>query len=64
VCGARPDIDICDGWPKDCGPAPWYANCYKTGPVEHCIGGNGDTKREAIEVWNADVCRYQQETQT
>jgi hypothetical protein len=59
VCGARPDISKCDGWPKDCGPAPWSAVCYSTRPIEHCIGGNGDNQREAMEVWNADVKRYE-----
>lgn len=55
ICKGRPDIDICTGWPRDLSPPAWYANCYSTQPIEHCIGGNGDNQREAVEVWNKAV---------
>jgi hypothetical protein len=58
VCKGHPDIGVCEGWPKDCGPAPWYATCYKRGPIEHCLGGNGDNQRDAMEVWNKAVRDY------
>lgn len=58
VCGSRPDIGVCDDWPKDSGPAPWYANCYSTQPIEHCVGGNGDNHRDAVDVWNRAVRNY------
>ena len=58
ICAAFPDYGQCEPWPADFGPPPFYTTCYKTTPIEHCFGGNGDTLREAQEEWNAEVRRY------
>lgn len=57
ICGGRADIDVVAPWPRDAGKAPYYANCYRMTPIEHCVGVNGDTQRETMELWNAEVDR-------
>jgi hypothetical protein len=54
-CGAQPSIETCEPWPAKAGPPPWHAGCYRGGSNEHYVGGNGDTKAEAIAVWNREV---------
>lgn len=49
VCGKQPDVDRCHPGPG------WYANCYGLRPYEHNIGGNGETRDEAIAEYNAEV---------
>lgn len=51
VCGSQPDIGKCEPWPRDYGPQPWYAICYREDP-SHCVGDNGASQREAMENWN------------
>ena len=58
VCNRQPDVDLCDPWKKQWGPQPWYAGCYSNNPKEHYIGGNGDTRKEAIAVWEAERNKY------
>lgn len=57
TCGLRPVLGLCEPWPKDAGAQPWYAICYSLRPIEHCVGVNGDSFRDAVEKWNAEVHR-------
>lgn len=50
-CGRLPEVDLCEPWPRNHGPAPWYAACYKAGEREHCVAVGGDTKAGAIAQW-------------
>lgn len=58
VCNRQPDVGMCEPWPKSAGTQPWHAGCYGTKPVEHYIGGNGDTRKEAVAVWEAERNKY------
>lgn len=55
VCGGKPEIGICEPWPRGLGPAAWYAVCYRMTPVEHCVGVNGGNQRNVLEEWNAET---------
>lgn len=57
VCGRKPDIGRCEPWPSDLGKPPLYAVCYSPGSDEHCYGVNGDSQREVMENWNAEVAK-------
>lgn len=50
-CGRQPEIERCESWPRDIGPAPWYVGCYQSGEREHFVGGNGVTKDAALAQW-------------
>lgn len=61
VCNRMPNIGQCEPWDvKQWGCPPWYAICYGQQPKEHCVGGNGDSRSEAVQVWNVEVHEYQQ----
>lgn len=64
VCGRRPIVGACEPWPRNAGPQPWYAVCYYESWDEdkpgHCIGVNGFSQRELMNLWNAEVNEYQQ----
>lgn len=57
-CGRQPDIDECGpppaGWRGKLG---WYAGCYQPGNDEHFVGVNGDTRVEAVRLWNVEARR-------
>lgn len=55
ICGKHPDIDVVAPWPRGNGAPPWYAVCYRQTPYEHCVGVNGDDRREVIKNWNKEV---------
>lgn len=50
-CGQRPQVERCEPWPWEQGPAPWYVGCYRGGRDEHFFGVNGDTKADALRLW-------------
>lgn len=54
VCGRPPTVEQCAPWPPDMGSAPWYAGCYEPGSREHVRCVNGDSKADAILLWNED----------
>lgn len=58
VCGGEPDIGQTEPWPKEHGPAPWYAGCYRVTPIEHFVGVNGDTRLETVKAWNTEVAKH------
>jgi len=52
ICGGEPYIEEVEPWPRDCGPAPWAAGCYRMIPFEHFVGVNGDNEIDARRQWN------------
>jgi hypothetical protein len=57
VCGSPPYFEKVEPWPKGHGPAPWVIGCYRTAPVEHFVGSDGDTAAEARNAWAAEVAK-------
>jgi hypothetical protein len=55
ICGSAPYIEECAPWPRDQGPTPWAAGCYRTIPFEHFVGVNGDDEADAARLWNIEV---------
>lgn len=58
ICKSRPDIGLCEPWPQDAGPQPFYACCYRMIPFEHCIAVNGGSHRDVLERWDEESRRY------
>lgn len=54
-CGRQPEVERCEPWPRDLGPAPWYVGCYQSGDAEHFVGVNGDDKRDALAQWEREA---------
>lgn len=57
VCGSDPYVTQVEPWPRGHGPAPWAAGCYRTIPVEHFVGVNGDDRADAIHLWNIETAK-------
>lgn len=57
ICKSRPDIGLCEPWPKDAGPQPFYACCYRMMPFEHCIAVNGGSRRDVLDRWDEESRR-------
>ena len=54
VCGRAPVVERCEPLPRGVPPI-WSVACYATvdRTGSHFLGGNGDTREEAIAAWNA-----------